>query len=102
MSNTLTAVLVVSLQLTHLATESLGRFSGRTSRRQLNDVLLIVNPAADRGAAGRRWQDHKRRLRAAGLSFDAELTSRPGEATEMARGAVKAGRPIVGVGGVSG
>jgi hypothetical protein len=32
MSNTLTAVLVASLQLTHLATESLGRFSGRTSR----------------------------------------------------------------------
>jgi len=25
-------VLVASLQLTHLATESLGRFSGRTSR----------------------------------------------------------------------
>jgi len=32
MSNTLTAVLVASLQLTHLATESLGRISGRTSR----------------------------------------------------------------------
>jgi hypothetical protein len=31
MSNTLTAVLGASLQLTHLATESLGRFSGRTS-----------------------------------------------------------------------
>ena len=32
MSNSLTAVLGASLQLTHLATESLGRFSGRTSR----------------------------------------------------------------------
>jgi hypothetical protein len=31
MPNMLTAVLGTSLQLTHLAAESLGRFSGRTS-----------------------------------------------------------------------
>jgi diacylglycerol kinase (ATP) len=66
----------------------------------LNDVLLIVNPAACRGVTGRRWPELERRLLAAGLGFDFELTSAPGEATELARKAVRAGRPIVGaVGG---
>jgi YegS/Rv2252/BmrU family lipid kinase len=66
----------------------------------LNDVLLIVNPAAGRGVTGRRWQDLEARLHAAGLRFDYELTSAPGEATTLAREAVRDGRPIVGaVGG---
>jgi YegS/Rv2252/BmrU family lipid kinase len=66
----------------------------------VSEVLLIINPAAGRGAAGRRWPELERRLRAAGLDFEAELTSRPGEGTEIARRAVKEGRSIVGaVGG---
>jgi diacylglycerol kinase (ATP) len=66
----------------------------------LKDVLLIVNPAAGRGITGRRWPPLERDLRGAGLDFDAVLTGRPGEATELARQAVREGRPIVGaVGG---
>lgn len=66
----------------------------------MNDILLIVNPAAGRGLAGRRWPELERKLRASGLSFDSELTSAPGEAIELARRAVRAGRSIVGaVGG---
>jgi diacylglycerol kinase (ATP) len=66
----------------------------------LNDVLLIVNPAAGRGVTGRRWPELERVLRDAGLRFDAELTSGPGHATQLARKAVGEERPIVGaVGG---
>jgi diacylglycerol kinase (ATP) len=66
----------------------------------VSEILLIVNPAAGRGSAGRRWPKLERRLRAAGLDFDAELTSRSGEASELARRGVKQGRSIVGaVGG---
>jgi diacylglycerol kinase (ATP) len=66
----------------------------------VSEILLIVNPAARRGSAGRRWPELERRLRAAGVDFDAELTSRPGQGTETARRAVKEGRSIVGaVGG---
>ncbi|PZR92195.1 MAG: diacylglycerol kinase, partial [Candidatus Nephthysia bennettiae] len=66
----------------------------------MNDVLLIVNPAAGRGVTGRRWPELERALRTSGLRFDSELTSGPGDATRLARNAVREGRPIVGaVGG---
>jgi YegS/Rv2252/BmrU family lipid kinase len=66
----------------------------------LRDVLLIVNPVAGGGSMGRRWPALEGRLRSAGLEFDSELTSYPGQATELARRAVRAGRPVVGgVGG---
>jgi diacylglycerol kinase (ATP) len=66
----------------------------------LKDVLLIVNPASARGVTGRHWPDLERRLRAAGLDFDTALTSRAGEATELARRAVRERRPVIGaVGG---
>jgi YegS/Rv2252/BmrU family lipid kinase len=66
----------------------------------VTDVLLIVNPAAGGGAMGRRWPALESRLRRAGLEFESQLTNRPGQATELARQAVRAGRPIVGaVGG---
>jgi len=64
------------------------------------EILLIVNPSAGRGLAGRRWPAFGSTLRAAGVEFDEELTHRPGQATELAREAVISGRPIVGaVGG---
>ena len=66
----------------------------------MREVLLIVNPSAGRGLAGRRWPTFERELRAAGADFDVELTCRPGQATELAREAVLAGRRVVGaVGG---
>ena len=61
----------------------------------MNDVLLIVNPASAGGRTGREWPGIEARLRAAGLRFDSALTSRPAEATELARREVKAGRPLV-------
>ncbi|HZV51305.1 MAG TPA: diacylglycerol kinase family protein [Candidatus Dormibacteraeota bacterium] len=61
----------------------------------MKDVLVIVNPASGAGRTGRGWPGIAARLRAAGLEFDAVMTSRPGEATRLARGAVYAGRPIV-------
>jgi len=64
------------------------------------DLLLIVNPAAGAGRAGRDWPRLAERIRAAGIGFDEVRTTRPGEATELARAAVRANRPAVaGVGG---
>ncbi|MGH7777607.1 MAG: diacylglycerol/lipid kinase family protein [Candidatus Dormibacterales bacterium] len=61
----------------------------------MSRVLIIVNPAAGGGRAGRRWEALSEALRASGLAFDAALTSRPGEATEMARREVERSRPLV-------
>ena len=59
MSNTLTAVLVASLQLAHLATESLGRFSGRTSR---SPGLAQEAPGSDQVALPREGRVDPRAL----------------------------------------
>ncbi|HLH67734.1 MAG TPA: diacylglycerol kinase family protein [Candidatus Dormibacteraeota bacterium] len=61
----------------------------------MRDVLVVVNPAAAAGRTGRAWSRLSARLRAAGLEFDVAMTSWPGEATELARRAVRAGRPVV-------
>ncbi len=64
------------------------------------DFLLIVNPASQNGRTGRRWREVEGVLTAAGLKFETAMTSRPLEATEIARREVKAGRPaVVAVGG---
>ena len=59
------------------------------------EPLLIVNPAAGAGRAGRDWSRTADRVRQAGLRFEAALTTRPGEATDIARQAVREGRPLV-------
>jgi diacylglycerol kinase (ATP) len=59
------------------------------------ETLIIVNPAAGGGSSGRRWPELESRLRATGLAFDAALTSHRGEAIEISREAVRAGRPLV-------
>jgi YegS/Rv2252/BmrU family lipid kinase len=59
------------------------------------DTLLIVNPAAGGGSMGRQWPELDSRLRATGLAFDVALTSRQGEAIELSRAAVRAGRPLL-------
>jgi YegS/Rv2252/BmrU family lipid kinase len=61
----------------------------------LKDVLVIVNPAAQAGRAGRDWPKTAAALRAAGLDFEAALTARPGQATELARHAVRESRPLI-------
>jgi len=50
----------------------------------LNDILVIVNPAAGRGRARRQWRETARKLNAKGVAFDEAVTSRPLEAVEIA------------------
>lgn len=61
----------------------------------MKETLIIVNPAAAGGRTGRGWADTAARLRGAGLDFDSALTERPAQATELARAAVREGRPLV-------
>ena len=63
-------------------------------------ALFIVNPASAAGRTGRRWHAIGDLARGSGLDFTATLTSRPGEATEIARRAVRESCPlVVAVGG---
>ena len=59
------------------------------------DILLIINPAAGGGRAGREWPRVAAEIRGAGITFEETFTSRPGEATEIARHAVRANRGVV-------
>ena len=64
------------------------------------DVLFIVNPSSGAGRAGREWSSIVQWLPSTGIPFEAALTTRPLEATEMAERAVRESRPvIVAVGG---
>jgi diacylglycerol kinase (ATP) len=64
------------------------------------EILVIVNPASGGGKTAQRWQQLSGTLAAAGLNFETKLTTRPLEATEMARQGVREGRRIVaGAGG---
>jgi YegS/Rv2252/BmrU family lipid kinase len=59
-----------------------------------------VNPAAAAGRLRREWPKLAAEIRKLGIDFDEALTSSQGEATDMARSAVKANRPaVVAVGG---
>jgi diacylglycerol kinase (ATP) len=76
--------------------------SARTARpaAATGKSILIVNPASAAGRTGRRWSAIAELARASGLEFEAVLTARPGEATEIARRAVRESRPlVVAVGG---
>lgn len=61
----------------------------------MKEVMVIANPASAGGRTGRSWSQLASRLRAAGLDFDAALTSHRGEARELARTAVREGRRLV-------
>lgn len=67
----------------------------------MNDRLYcVVNPTAAGGRAGRLWPAIQDRLKQHGLSFEAGLTTAPGEATHLAEAAVRAGfSTIVAIGG---
>src|SRR5437588_10841004 len=71
---------------------------GRRSRRHheperprgtRQDALVIVNPAAAAGRVGRSWPRVAATRRKAGLKCAEALTTGPGEATTIAREAVK-------------
>jgi diacylglycerol kinase (ATP) len=62
--------------------------------------LLIVNPAASAGRLGRVWPQLAAEVRSLGIDFDEALTSRPGNAVELAKAGVRANRPsVIAVGG---
>ena len=62
--------------------------------------ILILNPASAAGRTGRRWSAIAELARLSGLDFEAVKTARPGDATEIARRAVRESRPlVVAVGG---
>ncbi len=66
----------------------------------LGSCVVIVNPAAGDGHAGRQWPELSRRLAAAGCGHTAIHTSRPGEATGLCRALLHSGRDyIVAAGG---
>ena len=63
-------------------------------------MIIVVNPAAGAGRAGRRWPQLSKRLVEEGLRFDEVVTSRPGEAADVVRRAAADGRHlVVAVGG---
>jgi diacylglycerol kinase (ATP) len=58
-------------------------------------ILFVVNPASAGGRTGRDWAATEQRLKAEGLDLDAEMTTGPQQATEIARRAVQESRPVV-------
>ena len=62
--------------------------------------LVIVNPAAGNGRAGRQWPALSRQLTASGCDHVAVLTQRHGDATGLCRAALRSGTAcIVAAGG---
>jgi YegS/Rv2252/BmrU family lipid kinase len=66
----------------------------------LKEILFIINPASARGATLQAWADARSQVVGAGFDFDEHVTTRAGEATEVAREALNIGvTRIVAVGG---
>ncbi len=66
----------------------------------MTEILLIVNPASDNGATGRRWPELSRRLEALGVDFDHTVTAHSGHAAELAQRGSGQGYAVIGyVGG---
>jgi diacylglycerol kinase family enzyme len=61
-----------------------------------------VNPVSAAVKTRRRWPVLAKRLRAAGFDFEEVLTTRPREATDIARKAVRQSRPLIMVVGADG
>jgi diacylglycerol kinase (ATP) len=58
-------------------------------------VLFIINPKSGAGRAAREWASLASWLPSTGLQFEAVMTTRPMEATEIAQQAVRDSRPVV-------
>src|SRR5260370_9873864 len=74
--------------------------TGAEGRGSVAGVRFIVNPASGAGRAGREWSAITTWLPSTGIPYEAVLTTRPLEATQIAERAVRDSRPvIVAVGG---
>lgn len=63
-------------------------------------MLFIVNPAAARGRAVRKWERLRASLIARRVEFSEQVTARPGEATDIARRSLQSNEScIIAVGG---
>ena len=58
-------------------------------------AYVIVNPAAQNGAAGKRWPRLAARAGELGIELESVFTEAPGHATELARAAAADGRELV-------
>ncbi len=58
-------------------------------------MLFIVNPASGAGKGARDWAQVENWLPSAGIPYETAMTTRPNEATEIARAAVRQSRPVV-------
>jgi diacylglycerol kinase (ATP) len=66
----------------------------------VRDTLVIVNPASAGGRTGRDWPRVQRCLVDAGVDFEARITNAAGDATRLAREALREGfARVVAVGG---
>ena len=66
----------------------------------MNDTVVIVNPASAGGRTGKEWPRVRRCLVDAGVDFEHRLTSAGGDATMLARDALRDGcARVVAVGG---
>jgi YegS/Rv2252/BmrU family lipid kinase len=63
-------------------------------------MLFIINPTAARGGSLREWTASRSKLKGIGIGFSEHFTSRPGEAMEVTRRALREGGDfVVAVGG---
>src|SRR5438105_2189232 len=72
--------------------------SSRDGREQVTPgapVLFVVNPASAAGKAGRQWAQMETWLPSAGIPYETAITTRPNEATDITRRAVRESRPVV-------
>ncbi len=68
----------------------------------MEKVLVILNPTSGRGSGSRSIEAIRAAMAEAGVEFDLELTTRPGEAIIMAANAQARGYPIVAAAGGDG
>jgi len=69
------------------------------SRKNTIKTVFLVNPAAENGAAGRRWPELAHEAVSLGLQGDTRFSERPGHLTELAREAAADADLLVAVGG---
>ena len=69
------------------------------SRKNTIKTVFLVNPAAENGAAGRRWPELAHEAASLGLQGDTRFSERPGHLTELAREAAPNADLLVAVGG---
>ena len=69
------------------------------SRKNTIKTVFLVNPAAENGAAGRRWPELAHEAASLGLQGETRFSERPGHLTELAREAAPDADLLVAVGG---